>query len=100
MPALSEYANVYNTALLILEEKGFRCWVDDVTETFRCERDGWDFMAESPVGLLGLVAIFEAVSPSEYSEYWWRKDSRIIYGALPHEPPEFVPVFTAQVPRR
>lgn len=97
MPALSEYPNVFNTALFILEEKGFRCWLDDQTETFRCERDGWDFMAESPVGLLGLVAIFETIKPSEYSEYWWRRDDRRVYGELPHEAPDFVPVFNRTI---
>jgi hypothetical protein len=28
MPALSEYSNVYNTALAVLREKGFQIWYD------------------------------------------------------------------------
>ncbi|MDO9022289.1 MAG: hypothetical protein Q8S73_31490 [Deltaproteobacteria bacterium] len=99
MPALSEYTNVCNTAILILQERGFRCWADDKMEMFRCERDGWDFAAESPVGLLGLVAIFEHMAPAEYREYWWRKEGPAIYGSLPQEAPEFVPVSMRQRPK-
>lgn len=59
MPALSEYTNVYNTALNILDKKGFSTWYDDEIDMFCAEKDGWDFMAESPCALLGVVSIYE-----------------------------------------
>jgi hypothetical protein len=96
MPALSEYSNVYNSAILILQEKGFRCWVDDATQTYRCEKGGWDFMAESPVGLLGLVAIFEHIAPIQYREYWWRKEGDPVFETLTHDPPDFLAVYPSK----
>ena len=39
------------------------------------KRDRWDFEADGLVGLLGVVSIFEARPPSEYSEYWWRRET-------------------------
>jgi hypothetical protein len=92
MPALSEYSNVYNTAILILERKGFRVWVDSKTSLYCCERDGWDFMADTPCGLLGVVAIFEFKTPKECGEYWWREDGPDRYGSLPTQAPEYVSV--------
>lgn len=83
MPALSEHTNVYNTSLLILQQKGFQLWYDDGARCFCAERDGWDFMSESPCGLLGLVAIFEQKGPTEWREYWWREDGPKLYGHLP-----------------
>lgn len=40
MPALSEYTNVYNTALNVLDKKGFRTWYDDEVDMFFAEKDG------------------------------------------------------------
>ena len=65
MPTLSEYTNVYNSALQLLRKKGFQVWIDKPLQLFCAERDGWDFMAESPVGLLGLVAMYECLEPAE-----------------------------------
>lgn len=92
MPALSEYSNVYNTAILILEQKGFRVWRDPETDLFCCERDGWDFMADSPCGLLGVVAIFEFKAPADFREYWWRQEGPDRYGSLPTQSPPYVSV--------
>ena len=93
MPALSEYTNVYNTALLILQQKGFRLWYDEPTATYCCERDGWDFRADSPTGLLGVVAIFEHKRPPEFREYWWREQGPLSYRDLPRTPPDYQPVW-------
>ena len=79
MPALSEHSNVYNTALVILRQKGFQLWQDE-HEQYWAERDGWDFCAESPTSLLGLVAIFEHSAPKEPTEYWWRQREPELYG--------------------
>jgi hypothetical protein len=72
MPALGAYTNVLNTALVILQRKGFRVWSDEKEENWYAEKDGWDFMADDPIQLLGLVAIFEHQRPTEFSEYWWQ----------------------------
>lgn len=75
MPTLSQYTNVFDTALALLHAKGYQVWRDDVAQLFYAERDGWDFAADDPVGLLGVIGIFEAVQPAEYREYWWTKES-------------------------
>lgn len=93
MPALGEYSNVYNTALLILQQKGFRTWYDEQTSLYGCERDGWDFLADSPTGLLGLVAIFEFKQPTVFREYWWREEGPQLYANLPKKPPDYTPVW-------
>lgn len=86
MPALSEYSNVYNTALLILKAKGYQTWYDEQSEVFGAEKEGWDFLSDSPCGLLGLIAIHEHRQPEEYREYWWRIEGEDLYGQLPSRP--------------
>jgi hypothetical protein len=93
MPALSEYSNVYNTALLILKQKGFQVWFDESTDLFGAEKDGWDFLADTPCGLLGVVAIFEHTQPSEYREHWWREQGEDLYSNLPRQPRPYTPVW-------
>ncbi len=94
MPALSEYSNVYNTCLLILKKKGWRYWYDESLELFGAEKDGWDLLADSPAGLLGMVAIYEHRAPTEFREYWWREDDSIeLYRNIPREKHEFTPVW-------
>lgn len=97
MPALSEYTNVYDTAVRLLRQKGFQVWRDRSLGLYGCERAGWDFLAESPVGLLGLVAIFESQRPDEYREYWWRNEqSSGDFAALPDEPRPYEPRFAVR----
>jgi hypothetical protein len=86
MPALSEYSNVYDTAVTLLQRKGFQVWCDRAAKLYYAERDGWDFASDTPVGLLGLVSIFEAANPTTYREYWWRLDQSAAAGTLPDEP--------------
>ncbi|MCA9680702.1 MAG: hypothetical protein KC457_00785 [Myxococcales bacterium] len=92
MPALSEHVNVWPSALRVLEAKGYQVWVQDDGETFCAERDGWDFMADSPVSLLGLVAMFEHENPARYQEYWWRTPGAIDLSELPSSPKPYVSV--------
>ena len=80
MSSLSEYSNVYNTALLILQKKGFRVWYDKEIKVYCAEKEGWDFMADTPCGLLGVVSIYEFKKPEKYEEYWWRVEGPQIYG--------------------
>lgn len=70
MPSLSAYRNVFGAAHEALRRKGFQVWKDG--ELFWCEKDGWDFCADDPMQLLGLVSLFELVAPEQYEEYWWR----------------------------
>ena len=93
MPALFEYSNVYNTALLMLRERGYQLWYNK-DGLFGAEKDGWDFFSDSPCGLLGLVTIFESTKPPEFQEYWWRREGEELYGHLPDEPPRpYEPVY-------
>lgn len=75
MPTLSQYTNVHDTAVALLQRKGYQVWRDDGARLYCAERDGWDFAADDPVGLLGVVTIFEARRPTTYAEYWWRDDA-------------------------
>lgn len=92
MPAVSEHANVYDTVVLILNSLGFQVWRDRTNDTFMAEKDGWDFCAESPVGLLGLVRLWEFKSPKVYKDYWWKEDGPSVYSSLPSEPVPYNPV--------
>lgn len=92
MPVLSDYADVYNTALNILDKKGFRIWYDKKIDVFCAEKDGWDFMADSPCDLLGLIAIYEYKKPTAYKEYWWRLDDKSLYREMPTEKPSYISV--------
>ena len=86
MPALSEHVNMYNSALNVLSKKGFQVWAIDGGETICAERGGWDFFADNPVSLLGLVAILEDKNPATFSDYWWRPTGELDYRNLPTEP--------------
>jgi hypothetical protein len=93
MPALSEYSNVYDVAIGVLEKKGFQVWFDRGRDMFFCEKNGWDFSSESPCGLLGLVAIYEQVAPEGYSEYWWTMPTQTTHRSLPSSPTTYKPVW-------
>jgi hypothetical protein len=92
MPALGEFVNVYNSALAVLAGKGFQVWFNAKADMFCAERAGWDFMAENPISLLGLVAIYEAVQPPAPVEYWWRQSGHLDYQNLPGSPQPYSPV--------
>lgn len=93
MPALSEHVNVYTTAIAVLEQKGFSIWYDRKNDTFCAQRDGWDFWADNPVSLLGLIAIFEYKNPSDYTSRWWETQGSIRYPNVPETPPEYTPAY-------
>ena len=80
---LSDHSNVYNTAIRVLEKRGYQLWYDSEIECFCAEKDGWDFNSPTPTGLLGLVSIFEATKPVSYKEYWWRDEGDLTYTSLP-----------------
>ncbi len=86
MPALSSYPNVYATAVAILLKKGFQVWVQNHESDWYAERGGWDFMADNPIELLGLVSIFEVTNPSKAGEYWWRQSDEASLDEVPSCP--------------
>ncbi|MBC8951177.1 hypothetical protein [Xenorhabdus sp. TS4] len=89
MPALSEYSNLTNTVFNVLDKKGFNIWYDEEVDMYCAEKDGWDFMADSPCGLLGVISIYEFKQPEEYKEYWWRDEEKDLLNNLTHTPPEY-----------
>jgi hypothetical protein len=93
MPALSYWLNVHNTALVVLQRKGYRVWTVHEGEKICAEKNGWDFMADDPVQLLGVVAIYEHHQPSAHHEYWWKIDEPKLYDSIPSDPPDYVPVW-------
>jgi hypothetical protein len=86
MPALSEYSNISNTALNILDKKGYQIWYDERLEMYCAEKNGWDFMADSPCGLLGLISIYEFKQPTIYKEHWWQDDDKDLLNNLRKKP--------------
>ena len=93
MPALGAHCNVSNTCLVILAEKGFRTWTDEDGDYFYAEKDGWDFMANDPIQLLGLITIYERTGPDKFKEYWWRIREPWLVEDLPKEAPDYTPIW-------
>jgi hypothetical protein len=92
MPALSYYSNVHNTAVVILQEKGYRVWTEPDGERWCAEKAGWDFMADDPVQLLGLIGIHEHCQPQAFCEYWWRRRDPWLMDSVPTAPPDYISV--------
>lgn len=76
---LGSCGNVNNTCLIILKNKGFDITIDgDLNDDeyptdalWIAEKDGFKFMADNPIELLGLVGIYEYKKPKEDIPYWW-----------------------------
>lgn len=93
MAALSEYVNVRDTVLFVLKEKGFNLWYEDESDLYCAEKNGWDFKADSPCALLGLIHLYELRNPEKYEEYWWRADgSENEFEKLSRVPLEYVSI--------
>jgi len=94
MATLADHTNVFNTALLVLQQKGYQLWHDAESHIYYAEKDGWDFASSSPVGLLGVVAIYDFLQPQAWKEYWWRLSDETLYRRLPGSPPQpYEPVY-------
>ncbi len=93
MPTLSEYSNVYDTALKLLQKKGYRFWYDEDLDLYYAEKNGWDFASETPCGLLGIVSIYEDKNPQDYVEYWWKDSGENIYKSISKTAPEYTPIW-------
>jgi hypothetical protein len=92
VPTLGEYPNVWDSAIAVLEEKGFDVWRNEGHDTYYAQRAGWDFSADTPISLLGLVAIYEHRAPGSYTEYWWKAQPSHRSLDLPAVPPDYTPV--------
>ena len=73
-------------------KKGFQIWYDKEMELYCAEKDGWDFMADTPCSLLGIIAIYEFKNPKLYSEYWWKEEKIDFRKNLSKERPEYISV--------
>jgi hypothetical protein len=94
MTTLAQHVNVYDTAAEVLRRKGYQLWFVPESQTYYAEKDGWDFAADSTVGLLGIIAIFEFEQPQEWKEYWWRLPTTGSYRDLPATPSvSYTPVY-------
>lgn len=77
MPSLSSHANVFETCLQILARRGYELsfqWPEEDEEShgaFTAARDGFSFLADNPIELLGLVAVHDEVRPTRQEPYWW-----------------------------
>jgi hypothetical protein len=85
MSDLSAYPNVYNTALVLIQKKGFAVTYDRDPEHWYAQKKEWKFLADDPIQLLGLVSIYEYSAPTEKSEYWWKIDSPDLLSQLDPE---------------
>jgi len=82
---LGSHLNVYNSCLFILRERGFKLEINDEpnadgsysSDVLWCaEKDGFRFMADNPIELIGLIAVYDYVKPEEDKPYWWHIEGR------------------------
>ena len=92
MATLTDSGNINNTILIILEKKGFQVW-SDRANSYWAEKNGWDFAAYSLPELLGLINIYEFISPEEYKEYWWKLDGKMTIEDLPKKEDNYIPIY-------
>ncbi len=77
MPSLSSHANVFETCLQILARRGYELsfeWPEEDEQShgaFTAARDGFSFLADNPIELLGLVTVHDDVRPTTQEPYWW-----------------------------
>ena len=88
---LASNANVHNTCLRILHQRGYVLRVEGEldaggyypTDAFWiAEKDGFHFCGNNPIELLGLIAIHDHVQPKEETSYWWVVEGDDIWSEL------------------
>ena len=88
---LGSNANVHNSCLRILRNRGFDLKVQGQIDAELCyptdalwiaEKDGFRFMADNPIELLGLVGIYDYVKPKEDVPYWWRVEGDDLWSEI------------------
>lgn len=72
MTQLSSYPNVFNTCLVLLRREGFNLAYDKANDVWKAERNEFQFKADNPIELLGLVSIYQKLQPKDQKEYWWQ----------------------------
>jgi len=72
MQRLSSYPNVFNTCLVLVRKKGFALTYDKAADTWNATKGEFSFLADNPIELLGLIAVFETLKPEKAVEYWWQ----------------------------
>jgi hypothetical protein len=84
---IADAMNTYNIALLVLQDKGYRLWLEPSDEKeeeyglWNAEKDERVFVAWDPLRLLALVAIWE-----HRGDDWRRKpDEENLYGRIPKD---------------
>jgi hypothetical protein len=77
MASLSSHINVWETCLQLMNRRGYRLemsYADDEDgglSTWSAAKDGFTFMADDPIQLLGLITVYEDVQPEDNRAYWW-----------------------------
>lgn len=88
---LGSHPNVYSTCLFIMETRGYALKVEGELDEDGCypidklwlaEKGGFRFVAENPIELLGLIAIYDQIQPKADISYWWKLEGRYIYDRL------------------
>ncbi len=82
----------------VLAGRGYRLWRDELRGVVCAEKEGWDFMADDEIALLGLVTLHEELAPAEYVDPWWGDREVPPESHLPTEPPEYEPVWREAKP--
>jgi hypothetical protein len=96
MASLRSHTDVYNTCLLLLRQKGYKLWVEGdldpdgcvspLSLSWKAKKDGYDFQANNPIELLGLISLYELKAPSRPSKpQWWKIDGPDLYQELLNE---------------
>lgn len=88
--SLGSNANVYNTCLRILRQRGFSLRLDYGVDygverelpLWIAEKDGFRFIGDNAIELLGLTAIFDFVKPAKDEPYWWTVRGEDIWSEL------------------
>ena len=89
--SLGSHANVYNTCLRILRQRGFALRLEGEIlpdgsyppdPLWIADKDGFQFVADNPIELLGLTAIYDHVRPRSDDPYWWSVDGPNIWEEL------------------
>ena len=83
MTNLTAHANVWETCVQILQRRGMVLWVESEDDGYLWHaRFGvFSFSASNPIELLGLVAIYDALSPEDAVPYWWSRATIFQRGA-------------------
>jgi hypothetical protein len=74
---------LFNTSLFLIKKHGFTIRYEKKGSKFWiAEKNGFRFVGDNPLDLLGLVAIYLEIKPKEESEYWWKLDEPNIIGEI------------------